>query len=63
MNGQCQEMRGSGKTIPEECKQHILVLLARLVHQRLTASRPEKLEGAVRKECERQGDVRAPLMR
>ena len=63
MNGQYQETRGPGRQIPEERKQHIMVLLARMIHQRLTASRTNNPEGAARKGCEREGHLRAPLMR
>ena len=56
MNGHCQEIQGPGRPIPEERKQHIMTLLARMVHQRLTASRSARTEGTARKECERQGD-------
>lgn len=60
MNGPCQEIQDSGKHIPEERKHHIMMLLARIVHQRLTASRPERMEGVAKKEHERQGAVRVP---
>ena len=55
MTGHCQEIRGPGRPIPEERKQHILVLLARMVHQWLTASRSARTESAARTERERQG--------
>lgn len=35
MNGQFQETPGSGWTIPEERKHHIIVLLGRMIHHRL----------------------------
>ena len=54
MNGHCQESRGSKRTIPEERKHHIMMLLARMVHQRLTTSRSTRMEGAARTERERQ---------
>lgn len=56
MNGHCQESRGPGRSIPEERKQHIMTLLGRMVHQRLTASRSTRTESAARTERERQGE-------
>ncbi len=38
MNGQYQETPGARKPIPEERKQDIMVLLARMIQQRLTAT-------------------------
>ena len=61
MTGHCQEIRGPGRPIPEERKQHILVLLARMVHQWLTASRSARTESAARTERERQGDMKELL--
>jgi hypothetical protein len=37
MNGQCQEIPELMPIIPEERKQHLLVLLGHLIHQRLIA--------------------------
>jgi hypothetical protein len=54
MNGQYQEGRRPERQIPEERKQHIMTLLARMVHQRLTVSRSTRTEGATRPERERQ---------
>jgi hypothetical protein len=61
MNGHCQESREPGRPIPEERKQHIMVLLTRMVHQRLTANRSGRTEGAARKEREHQGKKQTPL--
>ena len=55
MNGQWQEIRSLGKTLPEDRKQHVMVLLTRMIHQRLTASRLKSTEGAARKKPERPG--------
>lgn len=63
MNGPCQEMRGPERQILEERKQRIIVLLARMVHQRLIASRPDSREGEARKAYEFQGPLRDPLRR
>lgn len=54
MNGQYQEIRGPERQIPEERKQYIIVLLVRMIHQRLTASSAATKESATRKELERQ---------
>lgn len=56
MNGHCQESRGPERTIPEERKHHIMTLLARMIYQRLTASRSAQTEGAARKEREPSGE-------
>jgi len=52
MNGQEQETRKTERHIPEDRRRHIVVLLARMIHQRLTASCPDSTEGASRKRRE-----------
>jgi hypothetical protein len=52
MNGQEQETRETERHIPEDRRRHIVVVLARMIHQRLTASRPDSTEGAPRKRRE-----------
>lgn len=42
MNGYCQEIRGPERLIPGERKQHIMMLLARLVHQWTVVSLPRR---------------------
>ncbi len=53
MNEQYQEIREPERRIPVERKQHIIVLLARMIHQRLAASSGKNKESATRKELER----------
>ena len=57
MNGQYQETPGSRKHIPEERKHHIMVLLARMIHQRLTAAGNSK-ERTTRKGLEHSMNLR-----
>lgn len=52
MNGQCQEIRSLGTMLPEERKHHIMALLTRMIHQRLTTSHLKTTEDASKKEHE-----------
>ncbi len=63
MNGQYQEIWGPGRQLPEEREHHIIVLLARMIHQRLAASDEEHKERAARKELERRMHLRDERMR
>ncbi len=63
MNGQYQEIRGPWRQLSEERKQHMIVLLARMIHQRLAASGEEHKESAARKELEHRMHLRDERMR
>ncbi len=63
MNGHYQETRGPGRQIPEDRKQHIIVLLARMIHQRLATSSAENTESTARKELEHRMHLRDKRMR
>jgi hypothetical protein len=63
MNGPYQEIRGPGRQIPEDRKQHIIVLLVRMIHQRLSASGIENTESPARKELEHRRHLREERMR
>lgn len=53
MNGHYQEILGAGGQIPEDRKQHILVLLTRIIYQRLIMSHPDNTESTAEKGLER----------
>jgi hypothetical protein len=63
MNGHDQETRGSERHIPKERQQHIMMLLARMIHQQVAASHPDSTEGAARKRREQTGHLRASRRR
>ena len=63
MSGQYQEIQEPERPIPEERKRHVIVLLARMIHQRLAASGEEHKESTARKELESRMHLSAGRMR
>jgi hypothetical protein len=53
MNGHYQEILGAGGQISTDRKQHIIVLLTRMIHQRLIMSQTDNKESTARKGLER----------
>ncbi len=52
MNGYYQGKQGPGRQIPKDRKQHIIVLLARMIHQQLATNNAENKESTAKKELE-----------